>query len=234
LRRVLVIQDVGLWIDLNRHLSGVASVDLVEALSFETGQLLAQIERPEIVIYGALNDGPGADEIAREFREAGLSEIQIVLIDESASTIDDSTAARTAAAGRPIVCSPDCLLGLISELLQLTDEEPEPCVELLAHYEYDTGENEVQRGFAVILELTERHLAIESDVPLEAGNEVRMNFFLADPDGNAQRVKISLSCVVAQCRDEAKLIYSARISEIPDAAKRALQLWKALGAGVAS
>ena len=51
-QRILVIQDVGLWIDLNRRLSGVVSVDLFEALSFETGQILAQIERPKVVVYG--------------------------------------------------------------------------------------------------------------------------------------------------------------------------------------
>ena len=230
MKRILVIQDVSLWIDLNRHLSGVASVDLVEALSFETGQLLAQIERPEIVVYGAEGNGRGATEGAREFLAAGLTGIQVISIDPNASDVDD---ARTAngVPGRVIVCSPERLFGLVSELLDLTADEPDPTVELLAHYERDLQGGEVERGFAVILELTDRHIAFESDVQLETGCELRMNFFLVDPLGEAARRKISLSCIVAQCRDEAKLIYSSRVSKIEESAKRVLQQREMIGAG---
>lgn len=228
MRRVLVIQDVGLWIDLNRHLSGVASVDLVEAVSFETGQLLAQVERPEVVVYGADGDGPGAEELAREFQEAGLSEIQVVSIDSNAAA---EAPASNRTPGLPIVCTPDRLGGLVSELLDLSEEPSDPSVELLAHYELDGEGNEVVRGFAVILELSDRHVAFESDVPLETEAELRMNFFLADPAGESQRVKVSMSCVVAQCRDEAKLIYGARVSKISEAARQALQRHSALGVG---
>jgi hypothetical protein len=132
---------------------------------------------------------------------------------------------------RPLsFCSPERLFGLVSELLDLTSDEPDPTVELLAHYERDLQEGEVERGFAVILELTDRHVAFESDVQLETGCELRMNFFLGDPHGNAERFKISLSCIVAQCRDEAKLIYSARVSKIEDSAKRVLEQRETIGA----
>ena len=230
MRRVLVIQDVGLWIDLNRHLSGVASVDLVEAVSFEMGQLLAQIERPEIVVYGADGDGPGASEVAREFLAAGLAEIQVISIDESATAVDDSMATKPTP-GRPIVCSQERLCGLVSELLELSGEESEPDVGLLAHYELGDESGEVERGFLLILELSDRYLAFEADVPLETGSELRMNFFLADPAGESQRVKVSMSCIVAQCRDEAKLVYGARVSKLQESAREALQRHAVGGSG---
>jgi hypothetical protein len=215
-RRVLVIQDVGLWIDLNRHLSGVASVDLVEAVSFETGQLLAQIERPRVVIYGAHSDGPGPAALAREFRAAGLDEIQLIAVDPSA-TASGATASASGASGQPIACPPERLAALV--------------IELLAHYELKGEAGDVVRGFAVILELSERSVAFESDISLEGGAELHMNFFLVDPMSETQRVKISLSCIVAQCRDDAKLVYGARVSKLGDDARRAVQRHVLLGAG---
>ncbi len=83
MRRILVIQDVGLWIDLNRHLSGVDCVELVEAMSFEQGQILAQIERPRIVVYGADNsDGPGRapEQLLGQLRERGLQDTQVIAV----------------------------------------------------------------------------------------------------------------------------------------------------------
>jgi hypothetical protein len=229
-RRVLVIQDVGLWIDLNRHLSGVASVDLVEAVSFETGQLLAQIERPRVVIYGAHSDGPGPAALAREFRAAGLDEIQLIAVDPSANA-SGATASASGASGQPIACPPERLAALVIELLELDLDEPAPKIELLAHYELKDEAGELVRGFAVILELSERSVAFESDIPLDCGAELHMNFFLVDPTSETQRVKISLSCIVAQCRDDAKLIYGARVSKLGDDARRAVQRHALLGAG---
>jgi hypothetical protein len=232
-RRVLVIQDVGLWIDLNRHLSGVASVDLVEAVSFETGQLLAQIERPRIVVYGPNTEGPGAASLAQEFRAAGLSEIQVIAIDESAVESNARLPTR-GSSGQPIVCSRDRLVGLVGELLALSGEESRPKIELLAHYELKGEQGEPTRGFAVICELSERSVAFESDVPLERGCELHLNFFLTEPSSESKRVKISLSCIVAQCRDEARLIYGARVSKLRDDARRALQRYALVGAGAQS
>jgi hypothetical protein len=229
-RRVLVIQDVGLWIDLNRHLSGVASVDLVEAVSFETGQLLAQIERPRVVIYGAHSDGPGPAALAREFRAAGLDEIQLIAVDPSANA-SGATASGSGTPGQPIVCPPEHLAALVSELLELDLDEPAPKIELLAHYELKDEAGELVRGFAVILELSERSVAFESDILLEGGAELHMNFFLVDPMSETQRRKISLSCIVAQCRDDAKLVYGARVSKLGDDARRAVQRHVLLGAG---
>jgi len=226
-RRVLVIQDVGLWIDLNRHLSGVASVDLVEAMSFGLGQLLAQIERPRVVVYGPEADGPGPDALVREFRAAGVDEVDIVAIDPAAGEpqLEQGSSA-------PIVCTQERLAEVVSGLLALADPEPEPMVELLAHYEVaDTEGGDATRGFAVILELSDRSLVMESDVPLDTGSELSLNFFLADPGSTSQRAKISMSCLVARCRDEAKLIYSARVSKMTDSARELVQRHATLGPG---
>lgn len=219
MRRVLVIQDVGLWIELNRHLSGVASVDLVEAVSFETGQLLAQIERPEIVVYGPQADGPGPEALVRDFRAAGIDEIDVIAIDSAAP----EPAAKHASEA-PVTCAPSHLVELVLALLELTTEEPEAAMELLAHYELAGETNgEVVRGFAVILELSDRRLLFESDVPLETGSELDMNFFLTDAIGGSERAKISLSCILARCRDDARLIYSARVSKLTDGARVAVR-----------
>lgn len=100
--------------------------------------------------------------------------------------------------------------------------EPRP-LELLAHYEIEDPETGDSRsGFAVILELTDRVLLIEGDVAFSVGDELRVSFFLPDPSSDSGRVNVSLRCAVAQCRDEAKLHYSTRISRIGNAAKRAI------------
>ena len=232
MRRILVIQDVGLWIDLNRHLSGVDCVELVEAMSFEQGQILAQIERPRIVVYGADNsDGPGQapEQLLAQLRERGLLETQVIAVvggpdvarahDLKPQSSDSSDA---------IVCTADELLERVSSLLDLTTGPQKPKVELLAHYEVDGGASRSPRsGFAVLLELSERRLLFETDLCLEQATEMHLNFFLQEPESDAQRSNVSLSCVIGQCRDEAKMIYSARVSKIGDDARQAIQRYTA-------
>ncbi len=99
-----------------------------------------------------------------------------------------------------------------------------PQLELLAHYELDDPESGCTRsGFAVILELTVRRLLLEGDVDFAAGDELRVSFFLPDPDADSGRVNVALRCTVVQCRDAAKQHYSTRISKIGEAAKNAIR-----------
>jgi hypothetical protein len=98
----------------------------------------------------------------------------------------------------------------------------EPVLELLAHYELEeSGTGKARSGFAVILELTDRRLLIESDVELASGQEIQISFFLPNHK-DASRVNVALDCAIAQCRDQARLHYSTRISKISDAARAAI------------
>ena len=96
-------------------------------------------------------------------------------------------------------------------------------LELLAHYELDDPETgDTRSGFAVILELTDRRLLLEGDVAFSADDELRLRFFLPDPQADSGRVNVALRCTIAQC-DATKLHYSARISKIGEAAKKAIR-----------
>jgi hypothetical protein len=97
-------------------------------------------------------------------------------------------------------------------------------LELLAHYELrDSKSGDMRSGFAVILELTDRRLLLEGDVPFEAGDQLDVNFFLPDSGTDSGRTKVALCCVVAQCRDTEQLQYSMQISKISEASKSAIQ-----------
>ena len=105
-------------------------------------------------------------------------------------------------------------------------------LELLAHYELESESGKTRSGFAMILELTERRLLLETDVPFTQGDTLRLNFFLPDPGASAVRTKIGLRCLVGQCVDAEKLHYSARVGEIGDVARNAVRsLREARGVG---
>ena len=59
-------------------------------------------------------------------------------------------------------------------------------------------------------------------MPLESGDSLSLNFFLPDAGSDSGRTKVSLRCMVAQCRDREQLHYSARISRISESSKRAI------------
>jgi hypothetical protein len=97
-------------------------------------------------------------------------------------------------------------------------------LELLAHYECVHAESGRSRsGFAVLIELDARHLTLEGDVAFAPGDTLSMNFFLPDAGSDGGRTKISLSCMVAQCRDSEQLHYSARISKLGESSRRAIE-----------
>jgi hypothetical protein len=227
-RRILVIQDVSLWIDLNRHLSGVDSVDLVEAMSFEQAQILAQVERPEIVVYRADGSGPAPEDLLRQLRECGVEKAVVIAVERSSGDRGPSDRSLATGHSEAILCSPEELLDLVSGLLDLDSESAKPTVELLAHYDVNAGSSQEPRsGFAVVLELSERRLLLETDLSLEPGVEVLLNFFLQGPGSDAQRSNVSLACAVTQCHDEAQLVYSARVTKLEDESRNAIQRYAA-------
>lgn len=223
MQRILVIQDVGLWIDLNRHLSGVASVDLFEALSFETGQILAQIERPKVVVYGTDCDGPGPEEFHRQLRASGFGEIQVVAVDPQAT-------GRPRGDG-PIFCRADELQDVITSLLDPSAPAEAEEAELLAHYEVaEDGAEASSSGFAVVLELKEDALVFESDKPLSKGAKVSLNFFLPDPTSDAQRTRVAVDCKIVECRDDAGLLFVAHVTRIASDSRKVLTRYIDAGA----
>ena len=104
--------------------------------------------------------------------------------------------------------------------------------ELLAHYEsVDEESGDARSGFAMLVELSESWLMMESDVGLEAGCELSINFFL--PDRDEGRTRVAMQCVVLQCRDHERLHYSARISKIDQASRLGIEkLCRDLRSGV--
>ena len=106
-------------------------------------------------------------------------------------------------------------------------------LELLAHYQQsDDATGDERSGFALLLELSDRRLMLEMDVALDPGSELSLNFFLPDAGADTGRTKVSLVCMVAQCRDPEQLHYSARISKISQPSKRAIEkLHAELGSG---
>lgn len=102
-------------------------------------------------------------------------------------------------------------------------------LELLAHYErLDAATGVSRSGFALLLELSERQLLLETDVAFEDGDELSLNFFLPDDLGvEAGRSKVSLRCRVMQCRSRDQLHFSARVSKIGDASRTAIQRLRA-------
>jgi hypothetical protein len=225
-RKILVIENVGLWIALNRHLSGVDSVELIETTTTEMGTILAQIERPDIVVCSGISAGSGPRGLLRELRKRGLDDIHVVCVDDGDGGGDPGS---QAAAGLS-VCDSEHFVSVVTELLELSEEKPEQGVELLAHYEIRSdSQGAPRRGFAILFELNERHLLLESDIPLDTGGELLLSFFLS-PAG-AERTKISLTCIISHCRDDKLLRYSARVSKIEQGTKTELQRFAAEATG---
>ena len=69
---------------------------------------------------------------------------------------------------------------------------------------------------------------------LEPGAEMLLNFFLQEPGSDTQRSNVSLACAVTQCHDEAKLIYSVRVTKLEDKSRDAIQRYTASCAGGAA
>lgn len=230
MRRILVIKNVGLWIALNRHFSSVSSVDLVETPTFETGKILAQVERPDVVVCSSGSATGETIELLQELRERGLDAIKIVLVEDRGT---EKAPPPSSSDPGLVVCNQDDLVEVVSGLLDLSDETKESApFELLSHYEILTNPSgEPRRGFAILLELDERKILLESDYPLETSDVMLLNFFLNEAEESTEREKVTLTCEIRLCRDEAKLVYTAAVSTIDEDSRLALRRLSSRNAG---
>lgn len=218
MRRVLVAQSVGLWIRLNRHLSGVSAVDLVETPTLENGLALAHLERPAVVVLGRES---GIEEAERLLETLLRSESAVTRVVFASDDVEPSPRPLVAGDSSLVTCSEEELVSVVSELLAAA-EEPRPSLDLLVHYRSDS-EREPSEGFVVVLDLDEKSLLLQADEVVEIGRELSLDFFAAASAPGMHREKVSLVCVVESCRDEADLSYHARISRLDAAARAAIR-----------
>ena len=218
MRRILVAQSVGLWLRLNRHFSGVGAVDLVETPVLETGRLLAQLERPAIVVFGGEAGRLEAEDLVTGLEQRGCRGTRVVL----AWAELEPTARPLSADDRTLViCPEDDLVHVVIELLALS-EQPEAKLDLLVHYRADEATT-AGEGFVIVLDLDEKNLLLQGDHPFEIDTELSLNFFLPGPTPDSPRDKVSLACRIESCRDESDLIYTARVSSIDAQATATVQ-----------
>ena len=216
MRRVLVAESVGLWIHLNRHLSGVSEVDLVETPTLESGRLLAQLERPSVVVLGRESLLADAESLVRDFERNDWAGTRIVLASESLEASERPFRPNDPSV---VICPEEEIPSAVTELLAL-NEEPDRSLDLLVHYRSDGGTGPSE-GFIVVLDLDPKRLLLHSDEELAEGQELVLDFFVPGAPG-AHREKVSLSCTVGTARDGSELVYEARVSEIDETAAAAV------------
>ena len=222
MQEILVIDSVGLWISLNRHLAGRDSVRLSEAPGLEKGIRLAQVESPDLIVCSTEDTRRSPAELGRLFKEAQLDALPVVCVHDQAS------GETPAEGGGPnfSVCTPDDFLKLVDRVIEL----PQPSgtsvrVNLLSHFENLSGSaGEPDRGFVNLLEMDSHKLLIESSQLLQIGDLLDLTFYLPyapDTAPSAERPKVSLRCEIRQCRDESKLLYGARVKEVDQGSEAA-------------
>ena len=218
MRRILVAQSVGLWIRLNRHLSGFSEVELVETPTVETGRLLAQLERPSIVVFSDEGGRREAEDLVSGLKQRGCVGTRVVL-----------TSAELEATPRPlcaedttlVTCAADDLGHVVTELLALS-EQPDEMLDLLVHYQTDEATTDGE-GFVIVLDLDEKSLLLQGDRAFEIDEELSLNLFLPSPSADSPREKVSLTCRIESCRDGIDLIYTACVSNIDARGTAAVQ-----------
>ena len=218
MRRVLVAQSVGLWIRLNRHFSGVGNVDLVETPTLEGGRLLAQLERPAVVVFGREAGLLEAESLVAALDQQGCHETRVVLISDDA---EKGSAPRVEQERSLVVCGEAEILPVVTELLA-SSEKPQERLDLLVHYACD-GPSGSREGFVIVLDLDEKTLVFQADEGFEPGAELSLGFFLPGAAPGAERTRVALDCRVESGGEANDLIYTARISSIDPDASRAVE-----------
>ena len=216
MQEILVIDSVGLWISLNRHLAGRDSVRLSEAPGLEQGIRLAQVESPDLIVCSTEDTRRSPAELGHLFKEAQLGPLPVVCVHDQAN---GETPAEGAGSNFS-VCTPDDFLKVVERVI----EPPPPSagtsvrVNLLSHFETLSGPpGEPNRGFVNLLEMDSHTLLIESSQLLQIGDFLDLAFYLPYPPDTAppiDRPRVLLRCEIRQCRDENKLLYGARIQKI--------------------
>jgi hypothetical protein len=216
MQQILVINNVGLWLSLNRHFAGQGSVRLSEAPSLEMGIRLAKVELPDLVVCSAHDLGHSPAELSRLFAEVGLETMPVVCVDDRATRSDYMEAGETGLS----VCSSGAFLESVESAMPVPERRgTSTCVDLLAHFELLSDQpDETHRGFVNVLEVDAGTLLIESNQRMEIGDLLQISLFLPRTDEKAvseERVQVSMRCEVRHCRDESKLLYGVKILEVP-------------------
>jgi hypothetical protein len=224
LRRILVIESVGLWIALTRQFAGRDSVQVSEASSLEMGVKIAQVEQPSLIACRPDELDRSITELASILVDAGLESIPTLCV-HSTPTPEFNRDSRH---GKLSTCHQDDVLAAVNAALR-SDEAPGATAELeiLAHYETRSGtDGEPLRGFLNLLDIDVRTLVVESSVPLEVGDLLGLSFFLpriAEPLASGERVHVTLDCKVESCINPSNLYYTVRIKKISDESEAAFQ-----------
>jgi hypothetical protein len=216
MQQILVINNVGLWLSLNRHLAGQGSVRLSEAPSLEMGIRLAKVELPDLVVCSTDNLGHSPEELSRLLAEAGLETMPVVCVDHRATRSHPMDAGDTGLS----VCSSSGFLEAVDRAMPVPESPgTSTCVDLLAHFEFLSDQpDETRRGFVNVLEVDAGSLLIESNQSLEIGDLLLLSLFLprrGDDAASEARVQVSMRCEVRHCRHEGKLLYEMKILEVP-------------------
>ena len=136
MQEILVIDSVGLWISLNRHLAGRDSVRLSEAPGLEKGILLARVESPDLIVCSTEDTRRSPAELGRLFKEAQLDALPVVCVHDQAN----GETPVEGAGPNFSVCNPDEFLKLVDRVIEL----PQPSVtsvhvNLLSHFDNLSG-----------------------------------------------------------------------------------------------
>jgi hypothetical protein len=232
-QRILVIDNVELWLSLNRHFAGQGLVRVSEAYSLKTGISLAQVDLPDLVVCSSGDAGPSPAELSRLFEEARLDALPVICVHDRARDETSAVSGNT----NFQVCSPDEFLEAVNRVVGIPRQwETSARVDLLAHFQtVSDAPDERRRGFVNLLEIDSHMLLIESGEALQIGDFLDLTFHIPtrrETASSRQRVKVSLRCEIRRCQDENKLLYKARFRKVDRKSEAAfLEFIRAPGAG---
>jgi CheY-like chemotaxis protein len=224
LQQILVIQNVELWIKLNRHYAGSDSVRVTEAASWDEGVRLAEAQAPEVVICASETPDLTFEHYDELVERSALDASRVVFVRASGDE-------RIPAGKLQIsLCTSGELVDLVDRKLvtAVGGERPtgRAVTDLLSQFETDGPDGEVQRGFVNLLEIDMHSAVLEGSEPLKVGDTLRLTFFLPrlpDAPPGSGRHKAALPCRVDASIDETRLLYSVRIQRVEEQDREALQ-----------
>ncbi len=217
MKRILVVDDVSLWLSLNRYFAGGSDVEVSEVDSLETGMRLAQIERPDLLACGTQ-----IDDRDRAWLEKSAAELpdrtRVLCVDKQADTGIPEPAPFAS-------CRPERFLDTVGRWMDVEQQQLQGVsVDLLAHFEMpEPAGGEPRRGFANLIALSHEELLMESDDALDVGDQLSLTFFVGAEEGAvSRRQQVSLRCEIRRCHDAEKLLYVARARPVDEASEGAL------------
>ncbi len=201
-----MIDNVGIWIALNRHYAGESSFRVTEATTLRSGIQLAAVDLPQVIVCCSESAEKSPAELSKMFGEAGVDEKRVICVAEP-------NVIRQAPDHLQMqVCESDRFIELVDRATRSKPAEPDHLhVDLLAHFDRPGAQDcEDARGFLNILEIDGSQLLLESTVRMDACEVVELNFFLPRfeyRDSQHERCQVSLRGEIKCCMDEEKLHY---------------------------